>query len=139
MDRVIPGQAVAQVCKKLVIDQSFMAPTIITSFFFALGLMEFKPLPEIYQVGLLSISNHKKWKREIIPAMQGNYALWPAATFIGYKYVPLRHRVAYISGTDRHISILTSWSCEFILERLSILRQPPRTKIASHRIPTIPE
>ena len=50
MDRVIPGQTYFQVVKKLVVDQTIMAPSIITTFFFAVGAMEGKKINNIYQV-----------------------------------------------------------------------------------------
>eukprot|EP01127_Copromyxa_protea_P020634 TRINITY_DN6920_c0_g1_i2.p1 TRINITY_DN6920_c0_g1~~TRINITY_DN6920_c0_g1_i2.p1 ORF type:complete len:189 (-),score=25.54 TRINITY_DN6920_c0_g1_i2:85-651(-) len=98
MERMIPGQTMKPVLTKLLVDQSVMAPTIITTFFFGMGLMQAKPLEDIYH----------KWRREIIPTLKGNYVLWPAATFIAYKYVPQTHRVAYISVVSLFWSIYLS-------------------------------
>jgi hypothetical protein len=39
----------------------------------------------------------EKWRANFGEAMRMNYVIWPAAAFINYKFVPIQHRIGYIS------------------------------------------
>jgi len=99
MESSFPGQTSKQVLKKVVVDQVFLAPTMLSLFLFYLGAIEHKSVD----------GGIEKWKKDIGPGLQGNYVLWPAANFVGYKYVPVAHRVAYVAAVSFFWSIYLSY------------------------------
>jgi protein Mpv17 len=117
IERVLPGQSLAQVLKKTLVDQTIAAPLIITTFFLVMGYLDSVERGD---------ANHvqgacEKWRANFVEAMQMNYVIWPAAAFVNYKFVPIQHRIAYISV----ISLF--WGTI-----LSLINSAPREKHATH-------
>jgi len=101
LDRVVPtgrytifGTNVANY-KKLLLDQLLFAPFILSAFFTTMTFLEGKGP----SVALTRIRNN------LYPTLKLNYCLWPAAQFINFKFVPIQHRVGYVSF------IVMIWSC----------------------------
>jgi protein Mpv17 len=52
----------------------------------------------------MNISGHTttqlryKLRYDYPQALIANYLLWPAANFINFRFVPLKHRILYVSG-----------------------------------------
>jgi len=87
LEKRLPGATLSRVCTKMLVDQSVMAPTIVSIFFFMVGILEGRPLGDVVA----------KYKRDFIDTMKGNYVLWPAANLINFKFVPLDLRILYIN------------------------------------------
>lgn len=57
--------------------------------------------------------NQLKWKLQYDypQALVANYCLWPAANFINFRFVPLQHRILYVSGkVSSSFTFITSTS-----------------------------
>jgi protein Mpv17 len=46
---------------------------------------------------VILIESIEKLNQNFLEAMKFNYILWPAAAFINYRFIPIQHRIAYIS------------------------------------------
>lgn len=66
---MVPKEDWVSVAKKLAIDQTVFAPTIVASFFVGISLLEGKGLEEIKGM----------FQKEYLNAMKMNYVIWPAA------------------------------------------------------------
>lgn len=88
LDTRIVGSGVSGVVKKLVVDQSVWAPSIVAGFFTYSALAE----------GLGPGGAWQRLSDVYVPAMKMNYMLWPAANVINFAFVPPMHRVLYVSS-----------------------------------------
>eukprot|EP01126_Amoeba_proteus_P020927 TRINITY_DN2124_c0_g1_i3.p1 TRINITY_DN2124_c0_g1~~TRINITY_DN2124_c0_g1_i3.p1 ORF type:complete len:159 (-),score=23.61 TRINITY_DN2124_c0_g1_i3:146-622(-) len=95
----IPGKSVLQVIKKVLADQTLMAPLVITTLFFSIGWRQGKSFDQTW----------KKWQADFIPTMKANYSVWPFVTFVGYKFVPIQIRVAYLSSVSLFWNVYLSY------------------------------
>lgn len=74
---------VSGVLPKLILDQTLFAPCIVSSFFFTNGVLQGQPIDQVVA----------KIKRDIPGTMVANWAVWPAAMFLNFRYVPAELRV----------------------------------------------
>jgi protein Mpv17 len=84
---MVKGSGTRANVTKVVLDQTIFAPVILTAFFTAMPVLEGQSL----ETGLDNAKSH------LIPALKLNYFVWPAAQAINFRYVPLQHRVGYVS------------------------------------------
>jgi protein Mpv17 len=83
---------------KLACDQLFFAPLGLFAFFTITGLLE----------GQTSTQLKLKLQYDYPQALVANYCLWPAANFINFRYVPLQHRILYVSGVSLGWNVILS-------------------------------
>ena len=84
---MIPGEGLKNIVKKIAADQIIMAPTVVTSFFVGITLLEGNGMDVI----------KRKFANDFIPAMKMNYTIWPAAQTITFSVVPYNLRVPWVS------------------------------------------
>lgn len=72
---------------KMGLDQALMAPAGLALFYVVVSLLEGKPWESAVGVA-----------RDKFPAtLAANYALWPAANFVNFRFVPPEQRILYIN------------------------------------------
>lgn len=74
------------VLAKTALDQLLWAPAFSCVFFAFINVLDGRP-----DAVLPAIQN------KLLPMMLANYALWPAAHLINFKFVPSRQRILYIN------------------------------------------
>ena len=72
---------------RTVVDQVAFAPAVLAVFFALQGLLENRSPTEC----------KKKVKECLPPALAINYCLWPAAQYFNQRFIPLHHRVGFVS------------------------------------------
>lgn len=82
----------------MLVDQTIYAPFIITSFFTFTGVLE----------GLSRSELGARLEQNLVPAIKGNYMLWPAAQLVNFTFVPTRLAVLYVSGVS---VVWNTWLC----------------------------
>jgi len=87
LDRVLPGNTVRIVLKKLAADQLFMSPLSIIVFFISLGLLEGQQF-------------HEMWhdiRHRGPPLLAAEWTFGPATQLFNFFVLPTRFRVVYDS------------------------------------------
>jgi len=87
LEKIVKGTGTRANVAKVALDQTIFAPFILTSFFTAMPVLEGQGL----EAGINNAKAH------LIPALKLNYFVWPAAQAINFRYIPLQHRVGYVS------------------------------------------
>jgi len=87
LDKIVKVQGTAGSLMKMALDQTVMAPVILTTF---LGTMS---LWTTYSTE----SAVKNIKQNLWPILLDNYKLWPAAQLINFYFMPLDQRVLFAS------------------------------------------
>uniref|UniRef100_A0A8R1XWF8 Mitochondrial inner membrane protein Mpv17 n=1 Tax=Onchocerca volvulus TaxID=6282 RepID=A0A8R1XWF8_ONCVO len=72
--------------KRMIIDQSLVAPLLTFSFITNLRMLE----------GNSSYEALEKAKKDIVPVMKTNYQIWPLAQLINFYLLPLRYRLIFV-------------------------------------------
>ncbi len=72
---------------RTVVDQIAFAPAVLALFFSLQGVLENRSGAEV----------KKKVKECLPPALAVNYCLWPAAQYLNQRFIPLHHRVGFVS------------------------------------------
>jgi len=80
------GQKGLQPLKKVVVDQSLMAPSINTGIIMLLELMQRKKWGDI----------RSKLRDHLPGVLKNQYKLWPAVQVVNFYFVPLQYRVLVI-------------------------------------------
>lgn len=86
--RVMPDAPTSTraVLTKTALDQLLWAPAFSCVFFAFINILDGRPDAVIPAI-----------QDKLIPMMAANYALWPAAHLINFKFVPSRQRILYIN------------------------------------------
>ncbi|XP_044270765.1 mpv17-like protein 2 [Tribolium madens] len=99
LDRKLPGYTIGTVCKKIIIDQIVCSPVCITTLFVTCAILERKSTKE-----LVKEIKEKAW---ILYAAE--WAVWPAAQFINFYFLPTRFRVLYDNTISVGYDVYTSY------------------------------
>ena len=86
LDKKIVGQKGLQPFKKVVVDQSLMAPSINTGIIILLEVMQRRKWPEI----------RAKIGDNLPGILKNQYKLWPAVQLVNFYLVPLEYRVLVV-------------------------------------------
>jgi protein Mpv17 len=86
LDRKIVGQRGIQPLKKVIVDQSLMAPSINTGIIILLEVMQRRKWRDI----------RDKLKNNLPGILKNQYKLWPAVQIFNFYLVPLEYRVLVI-------------------------------------------
>lgn len=88
LDDMYVTSAAKDVAAKVVLDEIIMAPFVITSYIFALGLLEGQDLNSVYL----------EWAEKFTPIFQTDLLVWPAVQVVNYLAVPAPLRVHFINA-----------------------------------------
>lgn len=97
--------------KKMVLDQSIMAPTLSLLIMVAVDLIDRKSWSHI----------HERLRTQYIDVMKANYLLWPAVQVINFSMVPLAYQVLFVQ------LVAACWNC-FLSQLLHSQKQTPSLK-----------
>lgn len=98
LHRRLPGDAMATVGRRLLLDQLAFAPTFIPSFMMTLLLLEGHAHPA------------RKVRHEWWPAMLVNWQLWVPAQLINFRFVPVHFQVLFANGVAVVWNVYLSWA-----------------------------
>lgn len=102
LERLVPRKDLLGAVGKVAIDQAVMAPGFCASFFTAMGLME----------GLSPAVVWEKLKAQMVPTLEANYKVWPAAQMVNLYLVPLNLRVLWLNmvglGFNSYLSMVNN-------------------------------
>ena len=87
LDRLVKGTGTTVAIKKMLLDQSLWAPTIIASIFAAVDLLEGKTMEQFKQ----------KFDESYFTALKTNWCVWPFVQIFNFYFVPLQHRVIIVN------------------------------------------
>ena len=88
LDSKIEGTDAKSVFTKVAIDQIFWCPVFMTVFFSYLGLANGDALSTIVD----------KIKKDLFPAVQGSWRIWPAVHIVNFKFISNKHRLLFLNG-----------------------------------------
>ena len=100
LDRAVKGAATSDALKKMVIDQTVFAPTIIAVFFTTTGLLFGKSFSDI----------ELKFRHQYFETMKTNYMIWPFVQIVNFNFVPLQHRVFVVNFIAIFWNTYLSWA-----------------------------
>ncbi|RUS80955.1 hypothetical protein EGW08_011275 [Elysia chlorotica] len=112
LDAVYVESTAKDVAAKVVLDELLMAPFVITSYIFALGLLEGNHLK----------NTHLKWRENFTMIYQVDLLVWPTIQLINVMLVPPYLRVPFINA------------CTFLwnLYLVQALHAPPRSQVVKY-------
>jgi protein Mpv17 len=85
LERIFPtaaGRTMDAAVGKVVLDQAVFAPVIITIFCTNMAVLESKPVDA-------------NWPK-VLPLIVANWAFWPAAQLLNFRFVPVQHQVSFV-------------------------------------------
>eukprot|EP01114_Cavostelium_apophysatum_P008948 TRINITY_DN22019_c0_g1_i1.p1 TRINITY_DN22019_c0_g1~~TRINITY_DN22019_c0_g1_i1.p1 ORF type:complete len:207 (+),score=22.14 TRINITY_DN22019_c0_g1_i1:97-717(+) len=88
LDRKLPGTTMPITLKKLAIDQMVVAP---------LNLAVFMGIGNILEHGGSTAHVKEKFECDYQRTLMANYAVWPAANFVNFRFVPPQQRILFVS------------------------------------------
>ena len=100
LDYAVTGNTTSSAVKKMVMDQTMFAPTIIATFFTTTGLLFGKSFDEI----------QLKFHNQYINTMITNYKIWPFVQVVNFNFVPLQHRVFVVNFVAIFWNTYLSWA-----------------------------
>uniref|UniRef100_A0A023GFJ3 Mitochondrial inner membrane protein Mpv17 n=1 Tax=Amblyomma triste TaxID=251400 RepID=A0A023GFJ3_AMBTT len=104
LERVVAGRAV--VVKKVLLDQGVFTPLLIPSFLVTLGALQQRSWEDI----------KRTVRADFLPILKANYALWPAAQLINFRFVPLNYRVPFASCVALVWNTYLAWKANRTVE-----------------------
>lgn len=100
LDRTIRGSRPFDAMKKVLLDQTIFAPSIIATFFCTTGVLFGKSPAEI----------KLKFKNQYLRTLLTNYYVWPAIQIVNFNFVPLQHRVFVVNFVAIFWNTYLSWA-----------------------------
>jgi protein Mpv17 len=85
LERIFPtaaGRTLDAAIGKVVLDQALFAPVVITIFCTNMAVLESKPVDA-------------NWPK-VLPLIVANWAFWPAAQLLNFRFVPVQHQVSFV-------------------------------------------
>ena len=98
LHRNVPGESLASIGRRLLLDQGVFAPVFIPSFMTVLLFIEGNPAP-------ISEAQTKWW-----PTVAANWKLWVPAQLVNFGLVPLHFQVLFSNGVAVLWNTYLSWA-----------------------------
>jgi len=95
LDRVLPGNSLSTVFKKIIADQVIASPYFHSAFFFGVGTLEGRSLSQCWV----------ELKSKFLLVYVVDCITWPPFQFINFLYLPSVYRTLYVS------TITVFWTC----------------------------
>ncbi|XP_008477647.1 mpv17-like protein 2 [Diaphorina citri] len=99
LDKLYPGRALSTVFKKVLFDQIFISPVLISVFFVTLGIMENSSSMDIYN------EIYDKGRR----LYMAEWVVWPPAQVINFYFLSTKYRVLYDNTISLGYDVYTSY------------------------------
>ncbi|XP_018562269.1 mpv17-like protein 2 [Anoplophora glabripennis] len=99
MAKIMPDRSKKTARRKLILDQIIMSPLCIIIFFYGMGLMESKSLPECT----------KELKSKFWDVYVMDFFLCAPSQFINFYYVPVKYQVFYVNAIALVYSMFLSY------------------------------
>ncbi|GFN83101.1 protein mpv17 [Plakobranchus ocellatus] len=101
LDKLYTGSKMAAL-KMMATDQILMAPTFVGTFISLMAVLRGENLEGV----------KGKLKRDWLVVLINGYKIWPAAQFINFYFMPLRHRVLFVNFVALGWNTYLAWVTE---------------------------
>ncbi|GAB6028175.1 hypothetical protein CHUAL_002381 [Chamberlinius hualienensis] len=99
LDRMFGAAGKTTAIKKLIVDQTCFAPTLLASFIGVLNVVHGGSL-EQYKA---------KLNKDYFDILKAQYSIWPAVQICNFYFIPLQHRIMVVNGVAYFWNIYLAW------------------------------